>query len=257
MGSFGVTGEGWLDPYGLAVAFRKKAEDLGVKFVHDEVVGLELSKDKQSILAVQLKDTPPLSTTESGFVVNAAGLYARKLLNMAGDDIPVSPKKRCIFVVDCEDMPTLRYMPMVIDKTGVYFRPEGKYFIAGVAPPEERDFDTPPDNFDVDYRLWEEMIWPVMASRVPNFEAAKVVNAWAGHYDYNTFDQNTIVGPHSFVKNLYLANGFSGHGLQQSPAIGRALSEHILHGKYQTLDLSPFGLERIKQKKPIQEINIV
>ena len=88
-------------------------------------------------------------------------------------------------------------------------------------------------------------------------EAAKVVNSWAGYYEYNTFDQNGIVGRHPAIESLIFATGFSGHGIQQSPAVGRAVAELIVHGSYRTLDLSPFGYERISAGKPIRELNVV
>jgi len=113
------------------------------------------------------------------------------------------------------------------------------------------------DDFTVTHELFDEVIWPALAHRVPVFEALKVVNSWAGHYDYNTFDQNAILGSHPEVKNFYFANGFSGHGLQQAPAVGNAIAELLTHGKYQTLDLTCFRYERIAAKQPILELNIV
>lgn len=82
-------------------------------------------------------------------------------------------------------------------------------------------------------------------------------SAWAGFYDYNTFDQNGIVGLHPLVNNMYFATGFSGHGLQQSPAVGRAVAELILDGKYKTIDLSAFDFRRIINQEPMLETNIV
>jgi glycine/D-amino acid oxidase-like deaminating enzyme len=72
----------------------------------------------------------------------------------------------------------------------------------------------------VQHQEWEEMVWPALARRVPAFEAAKVVNSWAGYYEYNTFDQNGIVGRHPEIDSIVFATGFSGHGIQQSPAVG-------------------------------------
>ena len=110
---------------------------------------------------------------------------------------------------------------------------------------------------DVQHQEWDDMVWPTLADRVPAFAAAKVVNAWAGYYEYNTFDQNGIVGRHPKIENLIFATGFSGHGIQQSPAVGRAVAELIVHGRYRSLDLSPFGYERISAGAPIRELNVV
>jgi glycine/D-amino acid oxidase-like deaminating enzyme len=101
------------------------------------------------------------------------------------------------------------------------------------------------------------MVWPVLAERVPAFAAAKVVNAWAGYYDYNRFDQNGIVGRHPEIDSIVFATGFSGHGIQQAPAVGRAVAELIVHGNYRTLDLAPFGYERISMRRAVRELNVV
>ena len=156
--------------------------------------------------------------------MNAAGYHAPEIAAMAGIALPIRPRKRFVYVFDCSE-PGVHGAPLTIDPTGVYFRPEGQSFIGGVSPPEDRD----PDCLDleIDYGLFEEVVWPTLAERVPAFEAIKLVRAWAGHYDYNTLDQNAILGPHPEIRNFYFANGFSGHGLQQSPAAGRATAELI------------------------------
>lgn len=97
-------------------------------------------------------------------------------------------------------------------------------------------------------------IWPL---RVPAFETLKVQTAWAGYYDYNTFDQNGVVGPHPLVVNMYFATGFSGHGLQQAPGVGRAVAEMILEGSFQTIDLSRFLFNRFYLGEKTQENNIM
>ena len=144
---------------------------------------------------------------------------------------------------------------MVIDPSGAYFRPEGQGFIAGIAPDADDDPET--EDFDVHPTLFEDILWPLLASRVPAFEALRCTRSWAGHYDMNTIDQNVIIGLHPEVDNLLFANGFSGHGMQQSPAVGRALSELIVHGHYQTLNLARLGWERILSGNPLIEKNIV
>jgi len=146
-------------------------------------------------------------------------------------------------------------LPLIIDPTGVHFRSDGHQFLCGFAP--EIDEPVEYDDFKVDYKLWEEKIWPILANRIPLFERIKLVNAWAGHYAFNTFDQNGIVGPHPEFSNFYFANGFSGHGLQQSPAVGRALSEQIIYNKYKSLDLKQLGPKRLVEKKPFLEKAII
>lgn len=151
--------------------------------------------------------------------------------------------------------------PLVVDTTGVYFRREGSggQFVCGVSPEEADDVDGQSDQeLDFpDHELFENVIWPTIASRVPHFESIKVLNAWAGWYEYNTFDQNAIIGIHPDIPNMYLINGFSGHGLQQSPGAGRAIAELLVHGKYQTIDASCFDFQRVRDNKPFLEKAIV
>jgi glycine/D-amino acid oxidase-like deaminating enzyme len=145
--------------------------------------------------------------------------------------------------------------PLVIDPSGVYFRPEGSGWLCGVAPPEEAD--PPCEDFEVQHALFDELLWPVLAARVPGFEALRVQRAWAGHYDVNGLDHNMILGTHPDIDNLLFANGFSGHGLQHSPAVGRALSELVVHGEFRSLDLSRLGWARVLRGEPLREINVV
>ena len=100
-------------------------------------------------------------------------------------------------------------------------------------------------------------MWPALAHRVPTFEAIRLLDAWAGHYEVNTLDHNAVIGPHPEARNFLFANGFSGHGLQQAPAAGRALSEWIATGDYETLDMRPLGYERIVRREPLRELNVV
>jgi FAD-dependent oxidoreductase domain-containing protein 1 len=248
-GALGLRNEGWIDPYSLLQAFRRKARALGAVFVKDEVVGLE--RRGARIEAALLAEAGRVSC---GAFVNAAGAHAPEIAAMAGLALPVRPRKRFVYVFDCRE-PGLERAPLTIDPSGVYFRPEGKSFIGGVSPPEDRD----PDCLDleVEYELFEDVVWPTLAERVPAFEAIRLQRAWAGLYDYNTLDQNAIVGPHPEVANFHAANGFSGHGLQQSPAIGRAIAELIAFGEYRSLDLSRFSYERVIAGRALPELNVV
>jgi len=109
----------------------------------------------------------------------------------------------------------------------------------------------------IDHAFFESEVWPQLAARVPAFESVKVVNAWAGYYDYNTLDQNAIIGPHPRLANLYFANGFSGHGAQQGAAAGRALAELIVHGAFRTIELTRLGYSRIAEGRPLRERNVI
>ncbi len=242
---FGHRDEGWVDPHALLQGFRRKAQSLGAVYVEDRVDGLSLAGGR--IAAVRLASGREIACHQ---VVNAAGPHAGKIAAMAGGALEVRPRKRQVFVFDCRaDIPQC---PLVFDPSGLYFRPEGSFFLTGRAP---KDGEDDPDSFDleVDYSQFEEQLWPLLAERVPAFEAIKLVNAWAGTYAFNTLDQNAVLGPHDACENLLLANGFSGHGLQQSPAVGRAISELITYGAYRSIDLTRFGHQRFAADQPVLE----
>lgn len=248
-GTLGLSDEGWTDPYGLLQAFRRKARSLGADYLQDEAVGLVRAGDR--VTAVRLAGGGSIAC---GAVVNAAGIAAARIAAMAGIDLPVRPRKRFVYVFDCRAEGLAR-APLLIDPSGVYFRPEGRSFICGMSPPESEDPDC--TDFEIDYRPFEETIWPTLAHRVPAFESIRLANAWAGHYDYNRVDQNAILGPHPEVRNFFFANGFSGHGLQQAPAAGRAIAELIAHGRYVSIDLSRLGYGRLLTGAAIRETNVV
>jgi FAD-dependent oxidoreductase domain-containing protein 1 len=248
-GAFGQSGEGWLDPFGLMTLLRKAAQARGATVINGEVSGFDTTDGH--IEAVLLADGRRIGC---GKVVNAAGARAGKVGQMLGMDIPVGPRKRFVFVVDCPQAP--HDAPLTIEPTGLYFRPEGHQFITGLGPlSDDEEWET--DTLDVDHNWFEEQIWPRLAERVKAFETLKSTGAWAGYYDYNDFDQNAFVGTVPTYDNLYLANGSSGHGLQHGPASGRAITELIVHGAYQTIDLSRFSYERYLRNEPIFEKNVV
>lgn len=247
-GALGLSGEGWLDAYGMMQGLRHKAIAQGAVYLVRRVV--DVHRSGAQVTGVCLDDGTRLSC---GALINAAGTGAPALSRLAGIELPVQARKRSVFYVQCPER--LPGCPMVIDPSGAYFRPEGQGFITGIAPPPDQDpecFD-----FDVQHALFEDVLWPLLARRVPAFEALRCVRSWAGHYDMNLVDQNVILGLHPDLRNLYFANGFSGHGMQQSPAVGRALSELIVHGQFRTLDLRRMGWQRILEGRPIIEKNVV
>lgn len=249
-GSFGRSGEGWLDPNTLMHAFRSKARSLGATHVHGEVTGI--NSEAARVNGVTLADGTAINC---GTLINAAGARAGQLAALAGVALPVAPRKRIIYVIDCRE--TFNpLVPLLIDATGVFVRTEGAGHICGMSPPADQDPDAW-DDLEIDYHWFEDIVWPTIAHRVPAFEAVKLTSAWAGWYDYNTTDQNGIVGKHPEITNFILANGFSGHGLQQSPAVGRAVMELVTAGGFQSIDLTRFGYERIAEGRLLLEKNIV
>jgi|RhiMetdeSRZDD1v2_1073273.scaffolds.fasta_scaffold343347_1 FAD-dependent oxidoreductase domain-containing protein 1 len=250
-GCFGLSGEGWLDPYSLMTLFRKAATAKGAEILAGEVAAI--IRDEGTVAAIALGDGERIGV---GALVNAAGAGAGMLAALAGIALPVNPRKRYVYVLDCPSASeALHRAPLTVDPSGIYFRPEGKHFICGLSP-EEQDEPKMLD-WEVDYGWFEERIWPGLAARVPAFEAVKVINAWVGHYDYNSFDQNAVIGRHPELVNFYFANGFSGHGLQQAPAAGNAIAELITLGEYRAIDLSRFGYERIAAATPLYEQNVI
>jgi glycine/D-amino acid oxidase-like deaminating enzyme len=247
-GTWGRSGEGWFDGFSLMQAFRRKAQSLGVEILAGEAAAIEHGNGRAA--GVRLSDGTRIG---AGHVVLVAGTGTTALAATAGVPLPVEARKRMVFSFACRQ--TLENFPLIVDPSGVYVRPEGDLFISGSAPPADRDPQAA--DFDVDHSFFEETIWPVLAARVPAFEEIRPGRAWAGHYDMNLFDHNAIVGPLPSVKNLLVANGFSGHGLQQAPAVGRGLAELIIHGRYVSLDLSPLGYERVVANKPLTEQNVV
>jgi len=249
-GAYGLSGEGWFDAHALLALLRKDVKARGVDLVAGEVVSVERTGDR--VRGVTLATGERL---EAGTVINAAGPDAGKVAAMAGLALPVEPRKRSVFVFEARDR--FDDMPLLVDPSGIWVRPEGAVYITGGAESEEGEGPAEPGDFEPDWPLFEEVIWPALAARIPAFEAIRPGRAWAGHYEFNTLDQNAVIGPHPQVANFLFANGFSGHGLQQAPAVGKALAEWIVHGGYGTVDCSAFGYGRIAAGRPFRELNVI
>jgi glycine/D-amino acid oxidase-like deaminating enzyme len=261
LGSLGLRGEGWFDGYLLFTALARKARSQGARFMRGEVTGLE--RHGSRVATVVLADG---SSVPCGQLINAAGPWARAVGMLAGVDVPVFARRRTVYVIACRtelsspagrseaDQPeAARPFPLLIDPSGFWIRPEHSGFIAGLAPAEDPD-EAP---LEPDYEAFESQLWPALAGRVPAFEAARLERAWAGYYDMNVFDHNGLVGFHPEVTNLGLMNGFSGHGMQQGPVVGRAMAELILYGRFITLDLTALSYERILAGRPLHELNVI
>ncbi len=249
LGSFGPRDEGWFDNMGFLGAFRRAARARGVDYVADRVAGLV--RQGERITAVEMASGRQISC---GAAVNACGTQAADLMRTFSEGLPVEPRKRTVFLLDAPHA-NAPGAPLLVDHTGFYLRPEGRHWLAAIIP--KTDAAVAYDDFEPDWSSFEDELWPKLFARIPSFDAVKIIRAWAGHYAFNTLDQNAILGRWPGLENLYVMNGFSGHGLQQAPAVGRGIAELILTGRYQTLDLTPLGPERIFQNKPFLEHAIV
>ncbi|NXP64450.1 FXRD1 protein, partial [Chloropsis cyanopogon] len=294
--SYGLEDEGWFDPWTLLNALRRKATSLGVQSCSGEVRGERWGSARDPLapltpvcaLQVYMPDSLEYQPVTCAIVINAAGAWAGKLLEAEGLPrglcrplLPIQPRKRYVFTWHCPNGPG-RSCPFVIDTSGAYFRPDGSAgnYLGGMSPPEVspwsplgsfsplffirhlqfvlfQEEEPDPSDLSVDHDYFQEQIWPRLARRVPAFESLRVRGSWAGYYDYNTFDQNGVLGPHPRLENLFLAAGFSGHGLQHAPAAGRAVAELLLKGRYETLDLRRLGWDRLVDGEPLQEHGVV
>jgi glycine/D-amino acid oxidase-like deaminating enzyme len=248
VGSSFSAGDGYMDPHSGLQGFVRKARSLGVEYIHQEVV--EILQKGNRLEGVKAKDGAVYC---SNSVVNTAGSYAGEVGKMAGVDIPVVPVRRMVYLVKPPRL--FEYdLPLVIDTSGVYFLHEtGRQILTGKSRKEE----PPGFNYVWDRNYFQEAIWPSLAHRIPLFDELKVVSGWAGLYEFNQWDSNGIIGEHPGVRGFYMAVGFSGHGFQQAPAVGKALSEWIRLRRYETVDVSPLGYERILEGRKVLEEEVI
>lgn len=245
-GTFGAD-DGHFDAYAVLMAYRAKARSMGAEFLHDEVTAIDT--DGGRVTGVRLKSGDHIA---AGIVVNCAGAWCAKIAKTAGIDLPVSPVKRQVFALAPQVKPE-GPLPLTVLPSGLYFRTEtGGLILLGKSMPEDPvGFD-----FNWDDKRFYEILWPELAEFVPAFDTLKLMRGWAGLYAVNTLDGNAILGEWPELKGFYLANGFSGHGLQQGPAVGRYLAE-LITARTPSLDLSIFGLARILENRPLSEGGLV
>jgi glycine/D-amino acid oxidase-like deaminating enzyme len=225
------------------MGYRSKAKELGATFIRDEAV--EVLRSSGRTEGVRLAAGEAVA---AGHVVNCAGAWGAVLARTAGVELPVDPVKRQIFVVDPATKPD-GPLPLTILPAGLYFRTEtsGLVLVGWSTEDDPVGFD-----FAYDRDRFLEVLWPEMARVVPAFDTLKLVRAWAGLHAVNRLDGQAILGEWPELPGFYLANGFSGHGLQQAPAVGRYLAELIL-GKQHALDLNIFGPARVLDRRPLPE----
>ena len=253
LGSINRKDEGYFDGSTVFEWWRRSARERGVQYVTGEVAAINRNAAGNRIESVTLKSG---AVVLCGQLVNASGTRGAQTAALAGiHDLPVEPRKRYTWIFAAEK-PVPGDLPLTIDPSGVHVRENGggTYMAGGHA---DIDPAADPDDFSMDHSLWENHVWPVVASRIPQFEAIKVTREWTGQYDFNVLDQNAVTGPHPEIGNFIFLNGFSGHGLQQSPAMGRGTAEWLTYGRYRTLDLRQFHFDRIVAKRPLIEQAII
>ena len=247
-GALGLSGEGWFDGPALLQAYRRKARALGVHY--SAAAATSFRRDTR-LRAVRLADGTEIP---ADVAVIAAGAWSAPIAAAAGLYLPIRPRRRMVFVVACRT--PLPNCPLLIDPTGIWMRPEGDRFICGRSPGDgEPDPDEPP--LEVDESMFTDRVWPVLAARIPAFAELKLTSSWAGYYEMNLFDHNGVVGRHPTADDIFVAAGFSGHGMQHSPGIGRGIAELIVDGAYTSLDLTPLAPDRIAAGRRLVERNIV
>ena len=241
-GSFAQV-DGSVDPSAVLRGFRNKAAALGAHFLEDEVVELLSIDDTMS--GARLRSGRDLT---GSVVVNCAGAWSADLARPLGVELPIVPLMRTVYVVSTS-VPTTG-MPSLFLPCGVYAIPESdhSWLIAWSLPEDPIGFDFTPAG----QQRFTDLIWPELHAHLPAFDGLKVETAWAGLYDVNTMDGNAILGEWPRIRGLFLATGFSGHGFQQSPAVGRYLAE-LIPGRSPTLDLSRLGGRRVHDNQPLYE----
>ncbi len=249
LGSHNLKDEGYFDGSAMFDWWRRKARENGVEYITNEVVGI--TRNGNRVESVTLKSGEVIG---AGAIVNASGPRAGVTAKMANMDLPVEARRRYTFIFDAQT-PLQCDLPLTVDPSGIHVRTDGRYYMCG-CPPDE-DPEVAFDDFEMDHSIWEEKLWPALATRIPAFESIKVINSWVGHYAFNTLDQNAIIGPHPEVENFIFVNGFSGHGFQQSPAMGRGVSEIITYGEFRELDLSDLGYQRVLDNRPFLEKAVI
>ena len=239
--------DGYFDAYAVLMGYKAKARSLGVNYFQDEVVNI--TKTHNAVTGAELATTGRLN---AACVINCTGAWAADVAESAGVMLPVLPVKRQVYALDTAVKPE-GPLPLTVMPSTLYFRTEtGGLILLGKSLPE----DPIGYDFNWDDKRFIELLWPELADFVPAFDRLKLVRGWAGLYAVNTLDGNAILGQWPELKGLYLANGFSGHGLQQGPAVGRYLSELILE-KPVSLDLSIFSPQRILENRALGEKGLV
>jgi sarcosine oxidase subunit beta len=237
--------DGVADPNSLVMGYIKAGRELGVRALTDiAVVDIQTMGGHLSHLSTSVGDISCRAA------VNAAGPWGAEVGAMAGVEIPITPLRRqWVTTTPLPDLP--HDFPFVIDfAQSLYFHPEGEGLLTGMSNPSEGPgFD---QRVDPD---WELVAMQAAIERMPMLGHAGRLSGLAGLYEV-TPDAHPIFGP-TPLEGFWIVGGFSGHGFMHGPVAGKLMSEYILGGAPQTVDVSMLDLARFEQGRLIQEYNVV
>lgn len=245
--------DGHIDGHAFLAGYRAKSIEQGVVYVENTVTRITAAGGRagggRRVMGVELASGDSIAADR---VVSCAGAWAGEVARTAGISLPVRPIRRQAFVVDPAVRPGTP-LPLVGTPSGLYFRSEGDdRLLVGRSLAED------PETFDLAWSesRFSEILWPELASVAPAFDRLRLNRGWAGLYAVNTLDGNALLGEWPELPGFWLANGFSGHGLQQAPAAGRYLAERLT-GRPPTLDLRAFSPRRVLEGDALEESALV
>jgi FAD-dependent oxidoreductase domain-containing protein 1 len=240
--------DGYINPRGALQGFVERSRELHCTWLQDEVIGFKPTSGQT--FEVQTRLGEPVSTP---VLVIVSGAWAQHVAGLAGISLPVQPVRRQACYVTLPK-PLGYKLPMVIDRSDVHFRHDTETDDHLLVSYIIRD-EPPGFNFDWDAAQFETHILPALKRRLPTGGAIHLQRGWAGHYAV-TPDENPILGPHPELPGLFMATGFSGHGVMLAPASGKMLSEIIRLGRYDTFDATPYHLQRFATGELISDPQI-
>ena len=239
--------DGIADPNGMTQGYANAARRLGVE-IRTDIAATGIRSSRGRLEGVETTG----GYVPAGAVVNAAGPHAREVASWAGVDLPVHPERRHVYTTFPFTQAPASHLMVIDFTTTFYFHRESGGILMGMADPNE----PPSFNLAVNPDFLERVL-EIGLKRYPDLTDAGINRAWAGLYEMSP-DAHPILGKVQGPEGLYLANGFSGHGFQHAPAVGKLVAEEILLGSARTLDIAPLRLDRFhRRQESIRENNVV
>jgi glycine/D-amino acid oxidase-like deaminating enzyme len=189
---------------------------------------------------------------DTRLAVIAAGVWSPTLAATAGVELPVEPHPRqLVLTTDFEGRPDRR--TLVVDTaTMCFFHREGAGVLLGVPPAT----DAPTFDLATSDRFVAEELLPAAIRLLPAVESAAMATTWVGLYEM-TPDHHPLVGPCRGIDGLLVATGFSGHGFQHAPVVGKLVAEIATTGAGRTVDVGALRPDRFADGKPIVESFVI